>query len=146
MKNISNFLFAFISLTILSPTLAHEIIDAANIQLEWHTDTNEKLQVFSDSNIFITLQTKDKVVITPEMCRCTFLLYKGHYKDKVSPRIRPKPIKWTPDKNQLRATLTTTEVGPYTLVISGNPRNVKDFSPFYFKINLKSVEDVYNTP
>ncbi|MFC3863027.1 hypothetical protein ACFOPQ_19880 [Deinococcus antarcticus] len=37
-----------LALLCFSPALAHETVNAGNVQLEWHTDTNEWLQAQGD--------------------------------------------------------------------------------------------------
>lgn len=118
---------------------AHEVQTAGNVSMEWHTNANEKLQAYADTMLEISFQVLKKP-LDLDQCRCTLLLYKG----EVSPRQRPKILKWTAQKNKLSSKMTIEDEGLYSIVIDGKPKNVKDFTPFRFTLKLNAVEDVYS--
>lgn len=132
-----------ISLAIFLPSnsLSHQIVDAGSVKMEWHSDTNEKLQVNAESTLSFAFEREGKK-LDPKYCRCTLLLYKG----KVSPRTRPQLLKSTISNGKLTTIITTISQGKYTLVIDGKPKDIKDFAPFRYNISLQALEDVYNLP
>lgn len=121
---------------------AHETVDAGPVSLEWHTDTNERLQVEADTTLTLKLRLGGRPLAAAE-CRCTLLLYPG----AVSPRVRPLRLepRAAPD-GALEAVITTERAGPYALVVDGRPVKAGAFAPFRKVIELVAAEDVYNLP
>lgn len=132
---------ALLALALLLPSAAaHDTVNAGNAALEWHTDTNEKLQVDADTTLTLTLRVGERVLKAAE-CRCTLLLYPG----AVSPRVRPSVLKTDTDADgNLTAVITVDKPGPYALVVDGRPLKLTDFAPFRATLNLTAAEDVYN--
>ncbi|MDO4245933.1 MAG: hypothetical protein Q4C89_07925 [Deinococcus sp.] len=127
-------------LLLASCAQAHSTIDAGNVTLEWHTDTNERLQVDGDTTLTVTLKVAGKP-LNAAQCRCTLLLYQG----AVSPRVRPTVLKTQIDEGgNLNTVITVSKAGAYALVVDGKPLKPNDFAPFRTVISLIALDDVYN--
>lgn len=127
---------------IYSPAQAHDAVNAGNVQMTWHTDTNERLQVNADTTLSMWLKVEGKP-LTLSQCRCTLLLYAG----EVNPRVRPTVLKLQPGQDgEWNALVTVTQAGPYSLLLDGKPLNLSDFAPFRMPLKLTAAEDVYNIP
>lgn len=127
-------------LLLASCAQAHSTIDAGNVALEWHTDTNERLQVDGDTTLTVTLKVAGKPLDAAQ-CRCTLLLYPG----AVSPRVRPTVLKTQTDEGgNLNTVITVSKAGAYALVLDGKPLKPNEFVPFRTVLNLTALDDVYN--
>ena len=121
--------------------LAHETVNAGNVQLEWHTNTNELLQVKGDSVLTLSMKVKDQL-LKPSDCRCTVLLYAG----EVNPRVKPVILETAPsEEGTLDAVVTAPKAGVYSIVVDAKPVNLNLFTAFRSVIKIEAVEDVYNT-
>lgn len=133
---------ALVAVLLAPQAQAHETVNAGNVSLEWHTDTNELLQTNSDTTLSLTLRVKNRPVKLTE-CRCTLLLYLGD----VSPRTRPALLKLVQAQDgSLQTVMTLTRSGDYSLVLDAKPLDITTFSAFRTVIKLKAVDDVYNVP
>lgn len=129
-----------LTLLLLPTAAAHDTIAAGNVSLEWHTDTNELLQVDGDTTLTLTLSVGKRVLKASD-CRCALLLYSG----AVSPRVKPTVLKTQVDRDgHLSAVITVDKAGSYSLVVDGKPLKLTDFAPFRTTIALKAAEDVFN--
>lgn len=125
----------------LSSAAAHDTISAGNVNLEWHTDANELLEVDADTTLTIRLSLPQNAPLSAERCRCTLLLYPG----AVSARVRPTVLKTEVDpQGHLSTTITVNRAGDYSLVVDGRPLKMGDFAPFRTTIRLKAATDVFN--
>ncbi|GAA5500763.1 hypothetical protein Dxin01_00488 [Deinococcus xinjiangensis] len=120
---------------------AHSTLNAGNVLVEWHTDTNEVLQVAGDSTLALSLQVAGKPLEAAQ-CRCTLLLYQG----SVSPRTRPSVLPLQPTPHGFQAVITVKQAGPYSLVLDGKPVHMGDFAPFRTTFQLLATQDIYNLP
>lgn len=125
---------------LLTTAQAHETVNAGNVKLEWHTDTNEYLQVNGDTTLTLTLKVKDRL-LTLEDCRCTVLLYPG----EVSPRVKPTLLKTVDsEEGTLETIITVEKAGSYSVVLDAKPRDVNLFSAFRTTLKLTAAHDVNN--
>lgn len=120
----------------------HETVNAGNVQLEWHTDTNEYLQAEGDSTLTITMKVKDRLLSAKD-CRCTVLLYPG----EVNPRVRPTVLKVEQaEEGTFETVVTAPKAGLYSIVIDAKPVKITDFMAFRTIIKVDAVDDVFNPP
>lgn len=131
--------FALIA-ALCSAAAAHDTVSAGNVTLEWHTDTNERLQVDGDTTLTLALKVGGRALKAAD-CRCTLLLYPG----AVSPRVKPTVLKTAVNGDGLlTALITVNRAGTYALVVDGRPLKTGDFAPFRRVLPLSAAEDVYN--
>lgn len=124
------------------PALAHDTVNAGNVTLEWHTDTNELLQVDGDTTFTFSMTNKGQHIALTD-CRCTLLLYAG----EVSPRVKPTVlILKNGEEGGISALISVTQPGPYSLVLDAKPRDIQRFTAFRTVIHLNATQDVYNAP
>lgn len=131
-----------VPLLTVSSVQAHNTIDAANVQMAWHTDTNELLQVDADTTLTLSLRVNGHPLALSH-CRCTLLLYSG----EVNPRIRPSILKLEQGLDGDWFTIVTvTKTGEYSLFLDGKPLVLSEFTPFRLTFTLTAAEDVNNIP
>lgn len=131
-----------LALLCFSPALAHETVNAGNVQLEWHTDTNEWLQAQGDSTLTLSLKVNGRLLKASD-CRCTILLYAG----EVNPRVKPSLLTSVQaEEGTLETVITVPKAGTYSVVIDAKPVPVNLFTAFRTTIKLEALDDVYNVP
>lgn len=128
---------------LLGAALAHEVVTAGPVSVQWHTDAGEGARVNDETLLSFALWRHGEP-LDMALCRCTVLLYPG----EPSPRVRPTVLavqalsaEWLPlaDGHTHGVVLKLPASGRYTAVLDGRPHDGRAFDPFRLNIVLHAA-------